>query len=109
MLFVPVPYLQDVFRAADHFALLSPSQLWIIPYYGNDISVHRPARMLTLYKRTMRDERVSTYSNLGRTVEELVRTSNEIKSKEMCTRYLTVSHFIIFIERIYFCVNEFEM
>ena len=87
MLFVPVPYLQDVFRAADHFALLSPSQLWIIPYYGNDISVHRPARMLTFsFKRTMNDENVLTYNNLGHTVDELIRTSNEIKSKEMCTR-----------------------
>jgi len=87
LVFMLVPMLQgsELFRDAEHFALLSPSQLWVIPHYAEDVSKHKPARTLTFtVKRQIKETKDKQYKEIGSMVTSMVK--NYWESKDACKK-----------------------
>ena len=82
LVFMLVPMLQrsNLFRDAEHFALLSPSQLWLIPHYVEDVSEHKPARTLTFtVNRQVKEEADNKYKDFGSMVARLTKHYDKIE------------------------------
>ncbi|XP_066933067.1 glutamate receptor ionotropic, NMDA 2B-like [Clytia hemisphaerica] len=80
ILLFPSTHSHKVYQDAEHFALLTPSQLWIVPDHQGDTSRHRPAKMLTFdFERVNNGNGggMWRYKKFGDTVQDLVQLHME--------------------------------